>query len=238
MLLRIVNAPLTKPVDSGVFERGRYGCAVGRCNCSTFTCGEARRYHLVPVTAECVCGHALMYHSRCVHHEAVPAERYHAQTPAVSSSALPPHEGVQSHLEHARLETALLHAHQAERVVQMKLSKYRHACSSASGADVAHARHSLQEAFKISLRSLEDLGAARASLVDSTDSSALLRHESVCVMRRLMECCEYAQRELALPLAPTTNGLVPQKHPAVCPNCDEMLDPKLGKYCGNCGHCT
>jgi hypothetical protein len=241
-LLRIVSAPLTAPVDSGTLERSSYGCGVGRCACSSFTLGETRRFAVVPVSAECVCGHALMYHSKRPPVSCGPIVLHRPITPppATYAQAYRDDEVEHSRLQHARLETALLHAHQAERVVHVKLSTYRHACNPDSGADIGHAKHSLQEAFKISLRSLEDLGAARSQLTDTSEHAALMRHESVCVMRRLMECCEYAQRELSAAAAQTSTcqatGLPAAHHPAVCPNCDEVLDPKLGKYCGNCGH--
>ncbi|CUG93767.1 Hypothetical protein, putative [Bodo saltans] len=240
-LLHVVNAPLIAPVAITTLERSSHGCGVGRCRCSSFTLGETRRLTVVPVSTECICGHALMYHSK-----RVTTDNYSTpQAPHISSSTQL-RDAEPSRLGHARLETALLHAHQAERVVELKLGKYRHACNPDSGADVAHAKHSLQEAFKISLRSLEDLGAARSQLTDTSEQATLMRHESVCVMRRLMECCEYAQRELSAAVvqeaAYPPTGLhpprtLPQAAPrAVCPKCDEVLDPKLGKYCGNCGH--
>lgn len=231
-LLRIVSSPVVQPVDAEQLARHSAGCGVAQCVCNHFTLGEKRRCSVVPVSAECVCGHALMYHSKrtpippCVPLLAVSSETSR-EVPLRGNS-----------MEQLRMETALEHARQAERVVQMKLSKYRHASfdDASREASLPHALHALQEAFKISLRSLEDIGEARTLLTDESERSATLRHESVCVMRRLMECCEYAQSELTANGRRKEDAHHPSRALPLCPNCDEVLDPRLGKYCSNCGH--
>jgi hypothetical protein len=240
-LLRVIRAPIIVPVEASFVQQ--HGCSVSHCKCDSFTLNESHRYALIPVSAECVCGHALMYHAK--------RERNVAPAPycTVAAEPSPRQEDPVARITattgqtgQGSMEAALEHAHQADRVVQMKLSKYRHTCNAPDSTDAskAHAVHTLQEAFRISLRSLEEIGEARTQLTDDSERSALLRHESMSVMRRLMESCEYAQRELAAHNQVNTPHNRQQHHQqqqlTLCPNCEEVLNPKLGKYCANCGY--